>query len=357
MGISEARRLGNKIVEYEDFILCHTGETPGMYGVGFIIKKYLKQYLASYIGISERVALLQLDLPSKKLTIIQAYAPTEAANEEEITAFYENIYKAMDMAYKDFILMGDFNAKIGQPRRDEHIIMKQNGYGERNARGQILIDFALENKLSIVNTFYKKNLKRRWTWRSPSGEYKNEIDYILTNRPQMIQNIETLSINYPSDHRPLRTVITLTKPIKSRANYNNNNKYSTLKTEQEILLYRESLKNYIPALLDTNSEDTVQKYHDKLINSIQISLRRARDTNLHTKNRNVLSERTKKLIKRRQELQKTSNKTRTEKNELKALYKVISKYIKTDYKKYRRDIFEKHLEQSGSVKKGFKELR
>lgn len=53
IGISEVRRSGNKISEYEDFILCYTGQTPGKYGVGFIIKKYLKQYVESYIGISE----------------------------------------------------------------------------------------------------------------------------------------------------------------------------------------------------------------------------------------------------------------------------------------------------------------
>lgn len=69
--------------------------------------------------------------------------------------------------------MGDFNAKIGQPRPDEYLVMKPNGYGERNERGQTLIDFALENQLAILNTFFKKKTKRRWTWLSPNKLYKN----------------------------------------------------------------------------------------------------------------------------------------------------------------------------------------
>ncbi|GBP75351.1 Craniofacial development protein 2 [Eumeta japonica] len=161
IGLCEVRRLGSKITEYENFIFCHTGESPGKYGVGFIIKKYLKQYLESYIGLSERVALLHLSLPGKKLTIIQIYAPTEAADEEEIVAFYETTYKAIEIAHKDFILMGDFNAKIGEPQNDEQLVMKQNGYGQRNIRGQRLVDFALENKLAIINTFFQEKPKKK----------------------------------------------------------------------------------------------------------------------------------------------------------------------------------------------------
>jgi exonuclease III len=216
IGISEVRRLGNTIEEYENFILCSTGQTQGRHGVGFIIQKYLKQYIESYLGISERVALLNLDMTGKKFTIIQVYAPTKESDEEEVDNFYDTIYEAMSRAYEDFILMGDFNAKIGIPQKEEYPVMKQHGYGTRNVRGQRLINFAMENKLAIINTFYKKKRKRRWTWQSPNGQYKNEIDFILSNRPHLFQNIETLSINFSSDHRPLRAKILLTKPMKSR---------------------------------------------------------------------------------------------------------------------------------------------
>ncbi|GBP88995.1 hypothetical protein EVAR_62339_1 [Eumeta japonica] len=45
------------------------------------------------------------------------------------------------------------------------------------------------------------------------------------------------------------------------------------------------------------------------------------------------------------------------KNELSTLYKVTNKYIKSNYAKYREDTLEKHLEQTESSKKAFKELK
>lgn len=132
--------------------------------------------------------------------------------------------------------MGDFNAKIGFPRREEYLVMKQHGYGERNERGQRLVDFALEKKLTIINTCFKKNPKRRWTWQSPNGQYKNEIDFILSNQPKIFQNIGTLNLNYPSDHRPIRATIKLSKQKNSRTKftgYQNN----LLKNEEEMTRY------------------------------------------------------------------------------------------------------------------------
>lgn len=62
-------------------------------------------------------------------------------------------------------------------------------------------------------------------------------------------------------------------------------------------------------------------------------------------------------MKRRHVLQNTKNKNRSMKNELSALYKLISKRIKYDYARYRSDTIEKHLVQAGSSKKAYKELR
>ncbi|XP_028036627.1 sorting nexin-27-like [Bombyx mandarina] len=131
----EIRRTGTRIEEYNNFILCHTGHTPGKRGVGFIINKTRKNWIESFMGINDRVALLNLNIQGLSMSIIQIYAPTETACEEEINNFYTNVNRAVDQAYKNYIIMGDFNAKIGQPRKDEHLIMKPNGYGERNQRG------------------------------------------------------------------------------------------------------------------------------------------------------------------------------------------------------------------------------
>ncbi|XP_028026005.1 craniofacial development protein 2-like [Bombyx mandarina] len=133
--------------------------------------------------------------------------------------------------------MGDFNAKIGKPRHEEFLVTEPFGLGTRNEIGQKLIDFALETKTAIMNTYYYKKPNRRWTWRSPSDKYKNEIDYILSNIPQKFHNVEVLNINYPSDHRPVRATISLEKIKISRTRYKTK-QCANLKYESEILRFR-----------------------------------------------------------------------------------------------------------------------
>lgn len=160
IGISDIRRVGNSILEDEDHIFCHIGERPGTYGVGFLIKRELKPHIETFIGLNERVCLLKLKFDDYTLSIIQVYAPTAESTEEEIINFYSKIQEAQTYAGVNLIIMGDFNAKIGQPKNTEHLIMGKYGFGKRNARGEKLAKFALENNFIIANTIFKKDQKR-----------------------------------------------------------------------------------------------------------------------------------------------------------------------------------------------------
>ncbi|XP_061720531.1 craniofacial development protein 2-like [Cydia pomonella] len=124
-GMSEVRKLGNKIEEYEKYILCYIGSTSGKHGVGFLINKSLKKSLESFKGITEIMALLNLNLQGHKISIIQTYAPPEPASEDNIKKFYKDIDRAIESSYRNLIIMGDFNAKIGKPLQENHIITKK----------------------------------------------------------------------------------------------------------------------------------------------------------------------------------------------------------------------------------------
>lgn len=49
--------------------------------------------------------------------------------------------------------MGDFNAKIDQQGKGEEAIMGKSNYGGRNERGNLLVEFALQYNLKVVNFF------------------------------------------------------------------------------------------------------------------------------------------------------------------------------------------------------------
>ncbi|CAK1601625.1 unnamed protein product [Parnassius mnemosyne] len=206
------------------------------------------------------------------LSIIQVYAPTEASKEEELELFYNTVDKAIQLSGNNIIVMGDFNAKIGQPKPNE-TITGSYGYGNRSCRGNRLIEFAYENNLAIMNTFFKKNNKQRWTWKSPDGNTKNEIDYFLTNLPRNVNNIQVLNITYPSDHRPVRAAFSIISRLKNRSKFGKRPQ-SQLKSHEEVKTYIESLNSCLVNLLDYwNDQDTVQNCYDKITNAIDISLK------------------------------------------------------------------------------------
>ena len=45
-----------------------------------------------------------------------------------------------------------------------------------------LIEFCQENTLVIANAFFQQHKRRLYTWTSPDGQYRNQIDYILCSQ-------------------------------------------------------------------------------------------------------------------------------------------------------------------------------
>ncbi|XP_045492416.1 craniofacial development protein 2-like [Colias croceus] len=165
LGLAEVRRMGYVIEEHENYIFCYKGKTLGLYGVGFLIKKEYKDNIVSFTALSDRVALLNIKYNNQMLTIIQVYAPTEKATDEEINLFYETLQVAQSQAADQVLVIGDFNAKIGKPTMEDsdNIVLGKFGYGIRNERGEKLIQYALEHKLTIMNSFFKSRNNRKWT--------------------------------------------------------------------------------------------------------------------------------------------------------------------------------------------------
>lgn len=93
LGLSEIRRLGDTIQEHRDYIFYYKGETKGLYGVGFIVKKDLKKNIIEFKGISERIAILNIKFPgfNKSWSIVQVYAPTEASEDDAKNNFYTDL--------------------------------------------------------------------------------------------------------------------------------------------------------------------------------------------------------------------------------------------------------------------------
>ena len=68
--------------------------------------------------------------------------------------------------------------------------------------------YCQENALVIANTLFQQNKRRLYTWTSPDGQHRNQIDYILCSqrRRSSIQSTKTrLGADCGSDHELLIT--------------------------------------------------------------------------------------------------------------------------------------------------------
>ena len=97
------------------------------------------------------------------MNVIQVYAPTSEANENELESFYTDVQEAFNIAknHEVNIVMGDLNAKIGKGKEDS--LIGQFGLGDRNERGDRFAQFCLENRMVITNTFFDLPKRRLYT--------------------------------------------------------------------------------------------------------------------------------------------------------------------------------------------------
>ena len=116
------------------------------------------------------------------ITVIRAYAPTSNAEEVEVERFYEDLQDFLELTPpKDvFFIIGDWNAKVGS--QETPGVTGKFGFEMRNEAGQRLIEFCQENALVIANTLFQQHKRRLYTWTSPDGQHRHQIDYILCSQ-------------------------------------------------------------------------------------------------------------------------------------------------------------------------------
>jgi hypothetical protein len=204
IGISEVRWTGKGETPKGDFIWSGE-ESSHTRGVGFLLSIQAKKALIGYNPISSRIISARFDAAPSKISVIHVYAPTSSSSEEDIEAFYNDIEEALSKTDKKdiTILTGDWNAKIGNDNTDWKSVMGKYGYGDRNERGERLLEFATVHNLYICNTRFEHKPNRKWTWASPDGIHKNMIDLILVQRrwKTSVTNCRTFqSADISSDH-------------------------------------------------------------------------------------------------------------------------------------------------------------
>ena len=116
------------------------------------------------------------------ITVIQVYALISNTEEAEVEWFYEDLQDFLELTPKEDVLfiIGDWNANVGS--QETPGVRGKFGLGIWNEAGQRLTEFCQENALVIANTVFQQHKRRLYTWTSPDGQHRNQIDYILCSQ-------------------------------------------------------------------------------------------------------------------------------------------------------------------------------
>ncbi|XP_072400639.1 uncharacterized protein [Diabrotica undecimpunctata] len=150
-----------------------------------MVTKEISKSIINFVPVSDRVIFLQLSTIQEKLNIVQIYAPTVESSEEDTEEFYKIIEQTLKVVKsRDItIIMGDWNVKTG--KRECCKWIGKYSLGQRNERGDRLLQFCQENNFIIKNTFYQLPRRLVYTWKSPGDTkdhiIRNQIHYITIN--------------------------------------------------------------------------------------------------------------------------------------------------------------------------------
>ncbi|KAK6765814.1 hypothetical protein RB195_025622 [Necator americanus] len=203
IGLTETRRRHplNAVYETGKELLLRTCDSEGVGGVGVLVKTSMAKNIDSFEQLTTQIGRLRMRRcgPTPALTIFVANAPTSSYEEEEVEAFYmdlEKFYREDRAFYK--VIIGDFNAKVGPRRTPEELYIGTHGL-QWNDQGERLSEFMMTTKNIHGNSQFQKPSCLHWTWESPGGGCRNEIDHIIVNKRFCLTDV--LSLLYQSSIR------------------------------------------------------------------------------------------------------------------------------------------------------------
>ena len=160
------------------------GRNPSeeMNGVAIMVNKRVQNAVLGSNLKNDRMISVRLQGKPFNIMVIQVYAPTNNAEEAEFEWFYEDLQDLLELTPKKDVLfvVGDWNAKVGS--QETPGVTGKFGLGMRNEARQRLTEFCQENALVIANTLFQQHKRRLYTWTSPDGQHRNQIDYTLCSK-------------------------------------------------------------------------------------------------------------------------------------------------------------------------------
>ena len=183
LGISELKWTGMDEFNSDDHCIYYCRqESLRRNGVAIMVNKRVQNAVLRCNLKNDRMISVSFQGKPFSITVIQVYAPTSNTKEAEVERFYEDLQDLVELTPKKDVIfiIGDWNAKVGS--QETPGVTGKFGLGMQNEAGQRLIEFCQENALVIANTLFQQHKRRLYTWTSPDGQHRNQIDCILCSQ-------------------------------------------------------------------------------------------------------------------------------------------------------------------------------
>ncbi|PZC71480.1 hypothetical protein B5X24_HaOG213343 [Helicoverpa armigera] len=219
------------------------------HGVGFAVRNDLLSAIDDPRGVSERIMTCRLSTSSGFVTLISAYAPTLKSSPESKDLFYDQLCETLSRVRSGdrLIILGDFNARVGQSHASWPDCMGSHGVGTLNENGQRLLEFCSQNLLCVTNTYFKGKFMHKVSWKHPRSKHWHQLDTILTRKKNLGDILHTRtfhSADCDTDHSLVVTTASFCpkKIHSSRSIGSKKLKVPTSTSRDEIASYQQLIK-------------------------------------------------------------------------------------------------------------------
>ena len=142
LGVSELKWTGMGEFNSDDHYIYYCGqESLRRNGVVIMVNKRVQNAVLGNNLKNDRMISVRFQGKRFNIKVIQAYAPTNNAEEAEVEQFYEDLQDLLELTPPKnvFFIIGDWNAKVGS--QETPGVTGKFGLGIRNEAGQRLIGF------------------------------------------------------------------------------------------------------------------------------------------------------------------------------------------------------------------------
>lgn len=189
VALSETRLPEEGSIQEKNYTFFWKGrakDLPRHHGVGFAIKNaLLSKWKATPTGISERLATLRIEaLNGYPINFLSCYGPTLQAEEQVKETYYHLLDTTLNSIpnNESVVLLGDFNARVGQNDVAWKSIIGKHSMGKMNENGERLLSLCATNNLVITNTLFQVKNIHKGTWKHPRSGHWHALDHIIVRQ-------------------------------------------------------------------------------------------------------------------------------------------------------------------------------